>query len=69
MCISQLKLPQQVALTEFSGQVSANVKVIIVTQVKTQCFPMMSSYLLLYALFPPPAHRNAMNGSETGHLK
>ena len=31
-CTSQLKLPQQVALTEFKRQVSANVKVIIVTQ-------------------------------------
>ena len=30
MC--QLKLPQQVALTEFKGQVSATVKVIIVTR-------------------------------------
>ena len=28
---SQIKLPQQVALTEFNGQVSAKVKVIIVT--------------------------------------
>ena len=32
MC--QLKLPQQVALTEFKGQVSATVKVIIVTWLK-----------------------------------
>ena len=35
MCTSQLQLPQQVALTGFKRQVSAKVKVIIVTQVKT----------------------------------
>ena len=61
MCNSQIKLPQQVALTEFKTQVSANVKVIIVTQVET-VFPRMSSYLLPYALCPPPACRNVMNG-------
>ena len=55
MCTSQLKLPQQVALTEFKRQVSANVKVIIVTQVKT-VFPRMSSYLLPYTMCPPPAY-------------
>ena len=36
MCISQLKLPQQVALTEIKGQVSATVKVIIVTKDKDE---------------------------------
>ena len=55
MCTSQLKLPQQVALTEFKTQVSANVKVIIVTQVVT-VFPRMSSYILPCALCPPPAY-------------
>ena len=30
-CTSQIKLPQQVALTEFKRQVSAKVKVILVT--------------------------------------
>ena len=58
---SQLKLPQQVALTEFKGQVSANVKVITVTQVKTVS-PRIRSYLLPYALCPPPACRNVMSG-------
>ena len=37
MC--HLKLPQQVALTAFKGQVSAKVKVIIVTKVKMFYFP------------------------------
>ena len=35
MCNRQLQLPQQVALTELKRQVSAKVKVIIVTKVKT----------------------------------
>ena len=35
MC--QLKLPQQVALTEFKGQVSAKVKVILMTESEFLC--------------------------------
>ena len=38
MCMSQLKVPQQVALTEFKGQVSAKVKVIIVTRAKMKIY-------------------------------
>ena len=38
MCNRQLQLPQQVALTELKRQVSAKVKVIIVTKVKTFYF-------------------------------
>ena len=60
ICNSQLKLPQQVALTEFKGQVSAMVEVIIVTKVKRWVFPRINSYLLLYAMCPPPACRNDM---------
>ena len=39
MCNRQLQLPQQVALTELKRQVSAKVKVIIVTKVKMFYFP------------------------------
>ena len=45
MC--QLKLPQQVALTEFKGQVSAKVKVIIVTESNlNEILPFMAEFLV-----------------------
>ena len=48
MC--QLKLPQQVALTEFKGQVSAKVKVIIVTELNANEFLTIMVEFLLGAL-------------------
>ena len=48
MC--QLKLPQQVALTEFKGQVSAKVKVIIVTELNANEFLTIMGEFLLGAL-------------------
>ena len=48
--LCQLKLPQQVALTEYKGQVSAKVKVIIVTESILNEFLAIMVELLLCAL-------------------
>ena len=50
LAMCQLKLPQQVALTEFKGQVSAKVKVILTTKWSSFEFPTIMAEFMLDAL-------------------